>query len=415
MRELVRCYFCATAKCCIPRGAGRTPSLDTRRREGLRFGPVLQSKKLKILVVDDNAENLALAQATLEDEGYDVCWARNGEQAIDQFVTEAPDCVLLDIRMPGMDGFAVCDRIRAMSVGQVTPIVFLTALRDVDVFDRALRAGADDFLTKPIRPTELAVRVHTALKLGRMSAELREVYELVKKQRDDLMRLQLQKDQMSAFIVHDLKNPASSMDLHAQLILRDPQLSSRARESTLRIRDEVRHLVRLIMNLLDVSKSERNQLVPKLARVDLEALMREVAVGLELKARATNVTLVRELRAVEARADADLLRRVLENLVDNALRHAPEGSVISVTSFYGEQTLEIRVRDAGTGISPALREKVFEPFIQLEHGERTVTRSGRGLGLAFCKMTIEAHAGSIWIEDAEPGAVFCVRLPHARD
>ena len=155
-----------------------------------------QSKQPDILVVDDNAENRALAQATLEDEGYQVRLAQSGEEALRLIQERAPDCVLLDIRMPGMDGFTVCARIRSLPHGQLTPVIFLTALRDVDVFDRALRAGADDFLTKPIRPTELTVRVQTALKLGRMNAELREHYELVRKQRDDLMRLQLQKDQM---------------------------------------------------------------------------------------------------------------------------------------------------------------------------------------------------------------------------
>jgi two-component system sensor histidine kinase/response regulator len=374
--------------------------------------PVRQSKKQSILVVDDNAENLALAQATLEDEGHEVILAASGEEALQLFVARRPDCVLLDIRMPGMDGFVVCARIRALERGRVTPLVFLTALRDVDVFDRALRAGADDFLTKPIRPTELAVRVQTALKLGRMNAELREHYELVRKQRDDLMRLQLQKDQMSAFIVHDLKNPASAMDLHAQLILRDPQLSERARDSALRIRDEVRHLVRLIMNLLDISKNEQNKLVPQLTRVDLDALTREITAGLELKAKNINVTLVRSIEPGSISADADLLRRVLENIVDNALRHAPDGSTVSISSHCDAQHVEIRVRDAGPGISAELREKVFEPFIQLEHGERTVTRSGRGLGLAFCKVTVEAHGGTMWIEDGAPGAVFCVRLPH---
>jgi two-component system sensor histidine kinase/response regulator len=370
--------------------------------------------KQSILVVDDNAENLALAHATLEDEGYEVLLAKCGEDALQLFVDKRPDCVLLDIRMPGLDGFGVCQRIRELPNGKITPVVFLTALRDVDVFDRALRAGADDFAIKPIRPTELALRVQTALKVGRMNAELREHYELVRKQRDDLMRLQLQKDQMSAFIVHDLKNPASAMDLHAQLILRDPQLSPRSRDSALRIREEVRHLVRLIMNLLDISKNERNQLVPQYGCVDLAALAQEVMGGLELKARYANVALVSSIPPLPLHADPDLLRRVLENMVDNALRHAPDGSQVHISAQSDAQGVELRVRDAGTGISPALREKVFEPFIQLEHGARAVTRSGRGLGLAFCKVTIEAHGGSIWIEDAHPGAVFCIRLPHAR-
>jgi two-component system sensor histidine kinase/response regulator len=371
---------------------------------------VAQSKKPDILVVDDNAENRALAQATLEDEGYEVRLAHSGEEALQMFEQRPPDCVLLDIRMPGMDGFAVCARIRSLPYGHLTPVVFLTALRDVDVFDRALRAGADDFLTKPIRPTELTVRVQTALKLGRMSAELREHYEVVRKQRDDLMRLQLQKDQMSAFIVHDLKNPAGAMDLHAQLILRDQQLSPRARESALRIRDEVRHLVRLIMNLLDISKSEQGQLVPQIARVDLQLLAQEVVVALEVKAKSANIKLCCDMQAPSVQADVDMLRRVFENLVDNALRHAPEGSQVTLSSKRADGFIELRVRDAGPGIPAALRDKVFEPFIQLEHGERAMTRAGRGLGLAFCRVTVEAHGGKIWIEDGQPGAVFCFRL-----
>ncbi|MET0389722.1 MAG: hybrid sensor histidine kinase/response regulator [Polyangiales bacterium] len=373
---------------------------------------MLQTKTPNILVVDDNAENLALAQATLEDEGYTVTLVKRGEDALRVVEEALPDCVLLDIRLPGLDGFGVCARIRALPYGQLLPIVFLTALRDVDVFDQALRAGADDFLTKPIRPTELAVRVQTALKLGRMNAELREHYELVRKQRDDLMRLQLQKDQMSAFIVHDLKNPASAMDLHAQLILRDPQLSERARDSALRIRDEVRHLVRLIMNLLDLSKNERHRLVPELGLVDLGQLGDEISRALELKARTAGVTFAHDMQAREVRADPDLLRRVLENLADNAVRHAPDGSVVALSSTRSPDGIEIRVRDYGAGIQPALRTKVFEPYIQLEHGARTVTRSGRGLGLAFCKVTVEAHGGTIWVEDAAPGAAFCIRLPH---
>ena len=130
--------------------------------------------------------------------------------------------MLLDVRMPGMDGFAVCERIRALPHGPETPIVFLTALRDIDTFDQALRAGGDDFLTKPIRPTELGVRVDAALKLRRMSVEIRAHYDRIRQQRDELMRLQLQKERLTAFLVHDLKNPINAMDLHAQVLLREP-------------------------------------------------------------------------------------------------------------------------------------------------------------------------------------------------
>jgi signal transduction histidine kinase len=370
--------------------------------------------KPKILVVDDNAENRALAQATLEDEDYVVLVASSGEEGIATFEAERPDCVLLDVRMPGTDGFAVCSRIRAMPGDADVPIVFLTALRDVDTFDRALRAGGDDFLTKPVRPTELVVRVQAALKLRRMSAELREHYELVRRQRDDLMRLQLQKERLTAFVVHDLKNPVNSMDLHAQLLLRDPEVGARARASVRQIRDEARSLLRLVLNLLDISKSEEGQLAPRKTEVDLEVLISELVEAHEVKAQAAGVALERALEVRSAFADIDLLRRVIENLLDNALRHAPDRSAVRIVATRHEKAVEIRVADAGPGISAELKDKIFERFVQVEGGERGVTRTGRGLGLTFCKLAIEAHGGSIWIEDAKPGSVFCVGLPDER-
>ncbi len=366
----------------------------------------------KILVVDDNPENLALARATLEDEGYLVFLAANGEEGVRVFEAEHPDCVLLDVRMPpGPDGFAVCARIRDLPGGAETPVVFLTASRDVDTFDRALRAGADDFLTKPIRPTELVLRIQAALKLKRMSAELGEHYEIVRRQRDDLMRLQLQKERLSAFVVHDLKNPVNSMDLHAQLLLRNPELPARARDSVQRIRDEVRSLMRLVLNLLDISKSEEGELAPRFLDVDLDGLVADLLDTHDLKARTAGVTLGRAIDVGVVSADVDLLRRVLENLLDNALRHAPEKSEIRLTAIERENAVEIRVADKGPGISPEMRERIFERFVQVDAGYRTVSRLGRGLGLTFCKLAIEAHGGSIWVEAAEPGTIFCVSLP----
>jgi signal transduction histidine kinase len=289
----------------------------------------------------------------------------------------------------------------------------LTALRDIETFDNALLAGCDDFLTKPVRPSELLAHVRAALKLRQLSTQLREHCSLLREQRDQLMRLQLQKERLMSFVVHDLKNPVNSMDLHAQLILRNRELPEAARASVEHIRDEARNLQRLVLNLLDISKSEEGQLVPRVVAVDLLALVHTVLDNAEVSARNRGVTLEHDLRVTTLPADPDLLlRRVLENLIDNALRHAPSGSAVYIsTRCVGSQAVELRVADAGAGIAVELRERVFERFLQLEHGDHALPSCGRGLGLAFCKLAIDAHGGTIHVEDAAPGAAFCIQLP----
>lgn len=360
-----------------------------------------------VLVVDDNAENRALAEAILVEEGYTVVLATGGEEGVAKFERERPDCVLLDVRMPGVDGFAACERMRAIDGGE-TPIIFLTAQRDLDTFDAAQRTGADDFLTKPVRPAELALRVQAAVKLRRLGSELREHYSLLRRQRDDLLRLQLQKEQLMAFVVHDLKNPVNSIDLHAQLLSRTPDLPPRATQAIARIRDSARLQLRLILNLLDISKGEEGRLVPVKARVDLRALAADVVAALELRARDVGVSLVLEIDAASVYADAELLRRVLENLVENAILHAPGESTIRIGARETSDGIELRVADEGPGIPESAREAVFDRFVRLNGG---ATPTGRGLGLSFCKLAVLAHGGRIWIEDAKPGAVFCLRFP----
>jgi signal transduction histidine kinase len=281
----------------------------------------------------------------------------------------------------------------------------------VDTFDRALRAGGNDFLTKPVRPTELVVRVQAALDLRRLGAELREQYAALRRQRDELFRLQLQKERLMAFVVHDLKNPVNAMDLHAQLLLRDQTLGASARDSAGQIRAEARQLTRMILNLLDIARADEGNLAPRLADVDLPAIVTDVFAELDAVARSRRVGLRSALAHRHLRADADLLRRAVANLVENAIRHAPSDTVVTVSSSRSAAAIELRVADQGSGVPPELRDKIFEPFVQAETAAGTGTRQGRGLGLAFCKAAVVALGGTIAVEDSDVGAVFLVSLP----
>ena len=358
-----------------------------------------------VLVVDDQAANRALAQATLEDAGYRVLVATNGEEAIEIFAGEQPECILLDVRMPVVDGPAASKRIRAMPGGSQVSIMFVTALHDLATFDRALEAGGDDFLNKPFRPQELVARVEALLKLRRLGTERNELYAEIKHQRDRLQRLQLQKDELISFLVHDLKNPINAIDLQAQLVLRDRDAGDRAHRAAAKIRDEGHSQLRMITTLLDITKADEGQLAPAREQIDLRSLIADVIETMKVHAIAANVALFGDCAVPTLHADPNLLRRVLENLIENAIRYSHEGGEVRVTTACLDGGVELRVLDSGLGVPVDQRTRVFERF---ETG--AMTRSNRGLGLAFCKLAVDAHAGRIWIEDASPGAVFCVWL-----
>jgi signal transduction histidine kinase len=309
--------------------------------------------------------------------------------------------------MPGMDGITVCERIRALPGGDRAAVVFVTAQRDVDTFDRALRAGGDDFITKPFRPSDLLVRIQTAMRLRRMVSERGLLAVELKDQRDQLQRLQLHKEQLSAFLVHDLKNPVNTIELLAQRVLRNPGDAERARDAATKIQAETRGLVRMLTNLLDIGKADEGQLAPQRRGFDAGELIVAVTDELQAAATAAELELVTEIDATQVYADRDLMHRVLANLIDNAIRHAPSGSAIRISARNAAGGVELTVSDAGPGIPESLRERVFERFITAGTG---ATRTNWGLGLAFCKAAVEAHGGRIWVEDAAPGAVFWIRL-----
>lgn len=242
-------------------------------------------------------------------------------------------------------------------------------------------------------------------------AELREHNERLRRQRDELLRLQREKEQLIACVVHDLKSPVNALALHAQLLFDG---TMKARECSLRMQAAVRQLNRMILDLLDVSKADAGQLNPQRIDVDLRSLVDELFSELEVSARKRRVSLRSSLETHRVHADPDLLRRTLTNLVENAIRVAPPETSVTIAAARRVEETELRVLDAGPGISFELRELVFEPFVQVDACERPVARGSHGLGLTFCKLAIKAHGGRIWIEDADPGTAFCMTLPHGR-
>ena len=371
--------------------------------------PYVDAAAVSVLVVDDNPGDRTLVVAALEDEGYRALSANDGEEALAVVAAEHPECILLDIRLPHIDGIVACERIRAMPGGSDIAILFVTAQRDVETFDRARAAGGDDFITKPFVPAELLVRVQTALRLRNVAIERSELSAQLKHQRDTLQRLELQKEQLVAFLVHDLKNPVHAIELHAHNALRASD-HEHSRGALARIGEETHALLRMITNLLDISKADEGHLAPAIRAIDPIALVESALDDLHARAQSAGVRVQTVVTAPRFHADPDLIARVIANLVDNAIRHAPEGSEVRVALAPSNSGVELRVADAGPGVPWTAREAVFERF---RSGNDHATHANRGLGLAFCKLAVQAHHGHIWIEDASPGAVFCVSLPDA--
>ncbi len=229
---------------------------------------------------------------------------------------------------------------------------------------------------------------------------------------ESLRELQRQKTELAALLAHDLRSPAATIAMRAQMRLDSPNLSDRERREWSQQLAASEAIMRMATNLLDVTRAETGSLTIEPAPIELGETVRRVAEIMSAFAEGRGQTIAVDLpdSAIELTADPELLRRVLQNLVDNSLRYSPEDSALRIVVAADETSVEIAVRDAGPGIPAELREHVFERYVRLSGA--AASEMGRGLGLAFCRLAIEAHGGRIWAEANEPkGTCFRVRLP----
>jgi signal transduction histidine kinase len=375
-----------------------------------------------VLVVDDNLQNREVAEGHLVGAGYTVIQAEGGEQALEILSARRPDLVLLDVLMPGMDGFETCRRIRLLPQVGDTPVLFLTALGDLATHKAALDSGADDFLTKPLNRTELLIRVRSLLRIKQLGDELKTNYDVIRQQRDALLAANRQKEELTALIVHDLKNPLSSILSNAQFVLGSNPASADEHGALTDIVRASQSMVRMVMNMLDVSRSEDGALVPRVTEFHIPTLLAEVCseMGRRVEDKDQRLALSVMPEVGNLRGDRDFIRRIAENLIDNAYKYGPRHASISIelraaTMDDGaEPAVELRVRDEGEGIPAAYRQLIFEKYTRVDGRPANEARNSYGLGLVFCRRAVAVHGGAIWVDESGRGGCFCVRLPVAR-
>ncbi len=373
------------------------------------------SKAARILVIDDDPRIQDTIEAQLYPEGYELLFKSSGIDAIRELDKLKPDVILLDLMMPGMNGFDVCSHIKHNEEYRHVPVIMVTALDDVDYLVTGLDTGADEFLSKPVNGAELRARVRSMLR--------------IKHQYDELDQALYLREVISRMLVHDMRNPLSSILLYSQVIQRKQKLPPEQISQVVHIQNEAMRLGKLFDDMLVLSRMQRGQIILQEQMTDLATLVAAQSEKYQAMAAENDITLMIQveegLRAVSL--DTPLIERMVETLVTNAIKYAPPQSAINVllsmaqcganrdvqkNEMYADQPfVRLQIADQGPAVPPDIFDNIFQQLEQSNH--RYSSRPATELGLAFCKMVVAAHKGTIRVMPNQPnGVIFTVDLPY---
>lgn len=381
----------------------------------------MTEKRETILLVDDERFNLNLLKNLLEAE-YDIMVASRGEQAIQRATGDTPpDLILLDIQMPGMDGYQVLQRLQSLPSTRAIPVIFITAMGEVEDEAKGLALGAVDYIIKPISPPIVRARIKTHLALKQsadqqktLNQNLSDLNKRLLNKTEELAELNQLKNLFLGMAAHDLRNPIVSIRGLSELLLEEADLDADTQRAFCTTIHQVSQQMLVLLNdLLDIAMIESGQLVLHRSDNDLFSLLQERVDLLKPAAQAKSIPLLleREEPLSVLYFDRARLAQVIDNLLNNAIKFSPFGCAVRVVTQRAEGGEGFAVVDQGPGIAPSDRPRLFKPFQSLS-AIPTGGEKSTGMGLFIVKKMIDAHHGHILVESPqEGGSRFVVLLP----
>jgi signal transduction histidine kinase len=371
------------------------------------------NEPINFLLVDDLEDNLLALEALLHREGLACLKARSGEEALELLLVHDFALALLDVQMPGMDGFQLAEFMRGAERVRHVPIIFLTAgTADTQRRFRGYEAGAVDFIQKPIEADILRGKANVFFDLHNQRRQIQAQRDELEAYANTLRAADRNKNQFLAVLGHELRNPVMALTAGLNILDRrdDPE---KAKVIRAQMERQVQHLSRLIEDLLDISRIDQGKISLKREKVALHTIIEFAVEASRPQIEGKQHRLTLDVLADQTWLDADPTRltQVVSNLLDNAAKYTPAGGEITLAARAADGLVEIDIVDNGIGIPGDVQPKIFELFAQVNPGVKV--HEGLGIGLALVKQLVELHGGTILVESdgLNRGSRFRVRLP----
>jgi len=367
--------------------------------------------KGNILIVDDTPNNLRLLSETLSEQGYEVQCAINGKLALMAVKNSLPDLVLLDIKMPDMDGYEVCSTLKSQPETAEVPVIFLSSLDDVLDKVQAFKVGGIDYVTKPFQVEEVLARVENQLTICRLQQQLQAQNLQLQQLNQELKRSNQELEEFAYVVSHDLQQPLQSITGFAELLLgmkSTIDFEAEAEEYVRPILDEGIRMQELIKNLLEYSRvgTKKQDLKP----IDCQELLTKTLVHLQKTLEKNNAIISYDTLPV-VMGDRVQLSQLFQNLIENGIKYQRPNvqPKVTITTKQTAQDWLFAIHDNGIGIDSQYFDRIFQIFTRLHSSQHY---PGTGIGLAICKKIVERHGGKIWLEsELGIGTTFYFTIP----